>query len=143
MLAQSCVFSIKILNYFKLENSGCDFGNAKRLFHFDSVLRGVAILHSFGWEQAQEQFQRAQEIAPDFAMAYWGESLAYNHPLFSQMDATEPRSVLQRLGSTPQIRMSKAPTNREKGFLAAVEVLWGDGEIAERKIGYMEAMEDL
>ena len=113
-------------------------GEAQQYF-----LRGVAILHSFGWEQAQEQFQRAQEIAPDFAMAYWGESLAYNHPLFSQMDATEPRSVLQRLGSTPQIRMSKAPTNREKGFLAAVEVLWGDGEIADRKIGYMEAMEDL
>ena len=113
-------------------------GEAQQYF-----LRGVAILHSFGWEQAQEQFQRAQEIAPDFAMAYWGESLAYNHPLFSQMDATEPRSVLQRLGSTPQIRMSKAPTNREKGFLAAVEILWGDGEIADRKIGYMEAMEDL
>ena len=75
-----------------------------------SFLRGVAILHSFGWEQAQEQFQRAQEIAPDFAMAYWGESLAYNHPLFSQMDATEPRNVLQRLGATPEIRMSKAPT---------------------------------
>ena len=113
-------------------------GEAQQYF-----LRGVAILHSFGWEQAQAQFQRAQEIAPDFAMAYWGESLAYNHPLFSQMDATEPRSVLQRLGSTPQIRMSKAPTNREKGFLAAVEVLWGDGEIADRKIGYMEVMEDL
>ena len=108
-----------------------------------SFLRGVAILHSFGWEQAQEQFQRAQEIAPDFAMAYWGESLAYNHPLFSQMDATEPRAVLQRLGPTPEIRMSKALTEREKGFLTAVEILWGEGDIADRKIGYMEAMEDL
>ena len=108
-----------------------------------SFLRGVAILHSFGWEQAQEQFQRAQEIAPDFAMAYWGESLAYNHPLFSQMDATEPRNVLQRLGATPEIRMSKAPTEREKGFLTAVEILWGEGEVADRKVGYMEAMENL
>jgi len=49
-------------------------GEAQQYF-----LRGVAILHSFGWEQAQEQFRAAQEIAPDFAMAYWGESLAYNH----------------------------------------------------------------
>ena len=39
-------------------------------------LRGVAILHSFGWLQAIEQFHAAQEIDPDFAMAYWGESLA-------------------------------------------------------------------
>ena len=46
-------------------------------------LRGVAILHSFGWVQAREQFQEAQALDPDFAMAYWGESLAYNHPLIS------------------------------------------------------------
>ena len=44
-------------------------------------LRGVAILHSFGWKQAREQFHAAQELDPDFAMAYWGESLAYNHTL--------------------------------------------------------------
>lgn len=113
-------------------------GEAQQYF-----LRGVAILHSFGWEQAQEQFRAAQEIAPDFAMAYWGESLAYNHPLFSSMDATEPRNTLQRLGPTTAIRLAKAPTAREKGFLTAVEVLWGEGEIADRKIGYMEAMEDL
>ena len=113
-------------------------GEAQQYF-----LRGVAILHSFGWEQAQEQFQAAQEIAPDFAMAYWGESLAYNHPLFSSMDATEPRNALQRLGSTTEIRLAKAITDREKGFLSAVEILWGEGEIADRKIRYMEAMEDL
>ena len=44
-------------------------------------LRGVAILHSFGWEQAIEQFQAAQTLDPDFAMAYWAETLCYNHPL--------------------------------------------------------------
>lgn len=64
-------------------------------------LRGVAILHSFGWKQAIEQFQAAQRIDPDFAMAYWGESLAYNHPLSSQMNPTEPRRVLQRLAPSP------------------------------------------
>ena len=60
----------------------------------EHFLRGVAILHSFGWEQAIEQFQAAQELDPDFALAYWGESLSYNHPLFSGMDPTEPRKVV-------------------------------------------------
>jgi len=106
-------------------------------------LRGVAVLHSFGWEQAQEQFQAAQEIEPDFAMAYWGESLSYNHPLFSSMDPTEPRKALQRLGSTTAERLAKAPTEREKGFLMAVEILWGEGELSNRRLGYMEAMEEL
>ena len=106
-------------------------------------LRGVADLHSFGWEQAQEQFRAAQEIEPDFAMAYWGETLSYNHPLFSSMDPTEPRKALQRLGSTTAERLAKAPTEREKGFLEAVEILWGEGELSDRRLGYMEAMEEL
>ena len=106
-------------------------------------LRGVAVLHSFGWNQAIEQFQAAQAIDPDFAMAYWGESLAYNHPLISQMNPDEPRRVLQRLAPTPAERMAKAPTDRERGFLGAVEVLWGEGDHVARRVGYMEAMEQL
>jgi hypothetical protein len=106
-------------------------------------LRGVAVLHSFGWNQAVDQFKAAQEIDPDFAMAYWGESLAYNHPLVSQMNADEPRRVLQRLAPTAEERAAKAPTEREKGFLRAVEVLWGEGDHVNRRVGYMESMEQL
>ena len=106
-------------------------------------LRGVATLHSFGWKQAIEQFQAAQKIDPNFAMAYWAESLAYNHPLISQMDATEPARVLQRLAPTRAGRLAKAPTAREKGFIEAVEILWGEGEHVARRVGYMEAMERL
>ena len=109
----------------------------------DHFLRGVAILHSFGWIQAREQFHAAQELDPDFAMAYWGESLAYNHPLTSRMDPTQPREALQRLAPTRAERLAKAPTDREKGFLNAVEILWGDGEHVDRRVGYMEAMERL
>ncbi|MDE2772748.1 MAG: hypothetical protein OXI46_03445 [Gemmatimonadota bacterium] len=109
----------------------------------DRFLRGVAILHSFGWLQAREQFHAAQELDPDFAMAYWGESLAYNHPLFSQMDATDPRKALERLAPTRAERLAKAPTDREKGFLNAVEILWGEGDDVERRVRYMEAMEQL
>ncbi len=109
----------------------------------EHFLRGVAILHSFGWIQAREQFHAAQELDPDFAMAYWGESLAYNHPLNSRMDATEPRAALERLAPTRAERLAKAPTDREKGFLNAVEILWGEGEHVDRRLGYMEAMERL
>ena len=109
----------------------------------DHFLRGVAILHTFGWKQAIEQFQAAQEIDPDFVMAYWGESLAYNHPLVSQMDAAEPSRVLQRLAPTTAARRAKAPTDREKGFLDAVEILWGEEDHVARRVGYMDAMERL
>ena len=106
-------------------------------------LRGAAILHSFGWKQAITEFQAAQKLDPDFAMAYWGESLCYNHPLRGDQDLDSPRAVLKRLGATPGERLAKAPTDREKDFLQAVEIRWGEGDIAERKIGYMEAMRRL
>ena len=128
----------------QFENVGqLDFptsGSPEAQKHF---LRGVAILHSFGWKQAIAEFQAAQKLDPDFAMAYWGESLCYNHPLIGDTDLESPRAVLKRLGATREERMKKAPTDREKGFLEAVEILWGEGEIAERKIGYMEAMKRL
>ena len=106
-------------------------------------LRAAALLHSFGWLQAIEEFHVAQEIDPDFAMAYWGESLAYNHPLNSGMDPTEPRRVLERLAPTRAERLAKAPTQREKGFLDAVEILWGEGDRADRTVAYRDAMSRL
>ncbi|HEX2465822.1 MAG TPA: hypothetical protein VHR17_14460, partial [Thermoanaerobaculia bacterium] len=64
-------------------------------------LRGVAALHSFGWKQAIAEFEAAQSIEPDFAMPYWGQSLCYNHPLFSNLDPADPRKALAKLGADP------------------------------------------
>ena len=115
-------------------------GSPEAQEHF---LRGVAILHSFGWKQAIAEFQAAQRIEPDFAMAYWGESLCYNHPLFGEQDGESPRQVLARLAPTRTARLAKAPTEREQGFLDAVETLWGEGEWRDNRVAYMEAMQRL
>ena len=103
-------------------------------------LRGMAILHSFGWKQAIEQFRAAQAIDPDFALAYWAETLSYNHPLQAEVNAESPREALARLGATAEERLAKAPTAREKGLLEAVERLWGEGSWQDRRVAYMEAM---
>ncbi len=115
-------------------------GSPEAQKHF---LRGVAILHSFGWKQAIAEFKLAQQAQPDFAMAYWGETLCYNHPLQTEQDAKNPRAVLARLGPDTAARLAKAPTAREKGFLGAVEALWGEGEWRQRRLAYMNAMERL
>ena len=47
-------------------------GSPQAQVHFEL---GVGYLHSFGFIQAQREFKLAQEIEPDFAMAYWGETL--------------------------------------------------------------------
>lgn len=112
-------------------------GGAAAQQHF---LRGVTTLHSFGYKQARSEFQKAQELEPGFAMAYWGEALGYNHPLLPEQDVDSPRAVLKRLGKSREERAAKAPTQREKDFLDAVEVLFGEGDTAQRRIAYMEAM---
>ncbi|MCZ6890146.1 MAG: hypothetical protein O7H39_16790 [Gammaproteobacteria bacterium] len=116
-------------------------GSAEAQAHF---LRGATILHSFGWKQAIAEFKQAQALDPDFAMAYWGESLCYNHPLLREQDRDTPRAVLNRLAPTLDARLTKAPTEREQGFLLAVEALFfGAGDTAERRVAYMEVMRDL
>jgi hypothetical protein len=129
----------------QLENVGSlsfpTSGSPEAQKHF---LRGVAILHSFGWKQAIEQFQAAQKLQPDFALAYWGETLCYNHPLNPEQDSKNPRAILARLGPDRASRLAKAPTPREQGFLAAVEELWADGpDWRARRVAYMKAMERL
>ena len=106
--------------------------------------RGATTLHSFGWKQAIQAFQEAQAADPDFAMAYWGESLCYNHPLMPEGDRDTPQDVLKKLGPTLEARLAKAPTMREKGFLRAVDALFfGEGDTKARRVAYMEAMRDL
>ena len=115
--------------------------SAQAQAHFE---RGATILHSFGWKQAIEAFRQAQAADPDFAMAYWGESLCYNHPLMPEWDRQTPQEVLKRLGPTIEDRLRKTLSAREEGFLLAVEALFfGEGDIKARRTAYMEVMRDL
>jgi tetratricopeptide (TPR) repeat protein len=109
----------------------------------EPFLRGVAALHSFWYEEAADAFREAQKADPGFAMAYWGEAMTYNHPIWSEQDRDAARAALERLGATPAARAAKAPTEREKGWLAAVEALYGEGEKTARDRVYAEAMRSL
>jgi hypothetical protein len=106
-------------------------------------LRGVAALHSFWYEEAADAFRAAQQAEPGFAMAYWGEAMTYNHPIWAEQDLAAARAVLQRLGPDREARRAKAPTEREKAFLDAVEILYGEGSKPERDAAYAEAMRKL
>ena len=106
-------------------------------------MHGVLLLHSFTFEAAEKTFKEALAAEPDFFMAYWGEALSHNHPLLAERSSDLPRGVLKRLGPTREARLAKAPTEREKGFLAAVEFLFGGGSEEERATAYSEAMSKL
>ncbi len=98
-------------------------------------LRGLAALHSFWYEEALEAFRESTKIEPDFAMGYWGEAMAHNHPLWSEQDISAARAVLAKIKETPKL------TDRERAYIAAVRRLYGDGDKRSRDTAYSVAME--
>ncbi len=103
-------------------------------------LHGLAQLHNFEYDDAAEDFQRAEQIDPGFAMAYWGEAMTKNHPIWMEQDLAAARAILKRLGETPETRLAKAGTEREKDYLRALEILYGEGSKEERDLRYADAM---
>ena len=103
-------------------------------------LRGLGWLHSFGYEEAISAFRAAQKIDPNFAMAYWGEAMAFNQPLWFQEDVAKGQGALAKLAPTARARAGKAKTPREQAYLAAVDALYGTGNKPTRDRAYSAAM---
>ncbi|HEY3055053.1 MAG TPA: hypothetical protein VGK31_03870 [Thermoanaerobaculia bacterium] len=101
-------------------------------------LHGLALLHNFEYADAAESFKKAQKIDPDFSMAYWGEAMTHTHPIWMQQDLAAARAVLKRLAL-----VSKPKTDRERDYVHAVEVLYGEGTKDERDFKYADAMQAL
>lgn len=106
-------------------------------------LHGLALLHNFEYDRAAAAFRASQRADADFVMAYWGEAMTYNHPLWEEQDRDAALAVLARLGATPQERAAKARNPREAMWLAAIETLYGAGTKEERDHLYLAKMRAL
>ena len=86
--------------------------------------RGVALLHSFFYEEARTVFQQVAERDPKCAMAFWGTSMTYYHPLWAP-----PLAADVALGTEAANRAAALPvhTDIEKGLIAAANAYWRGG----------------
>lgn len=103
-------------------------------------LDGVALLHDFEYKPAATAFRRAQAVDSGFAMAYWGEAMTYNHPIWMEQDQVAARAALNKLAPLPADRRAMAKTDREKAYMDAIEMLYGEGTKERRDFGYEAAM---
>ncbi len=106
-----------------------------------AFLEGVKALHSFQFDDAADAFRRAQKADSDFALAYWGEAMSYNHPLWAQQDVDAAKKALEKLAPTHEARVAKAKLPKEKAFLEAMQTLYfSPGDKLARDRAYSDAM---
>jgi len=109
-------------------------GSGKAQQHF---LHGVAALHSFWYKEALDAFRKSTEIDPNFAMGYWGEAMAHNQPVWGSQDFEAAKKVLLKVPDNAKT------TPREKAYLQAIHVLFGEGDKTLRDEAYLRAMDNL
>jgi tetratricopeptide (TPR) repeat protein len=109
----------------------------------NDFIKGVLLLHNFDYDNARTFFQRAETADPNFALAYWGEAMTYNQPIWNEQELGPAQKVLDKLAPTDLQRVKKAKTKKEKSLINAINILYGKGDKAERDSAYADAMENL
>jgi len=107
-------------------------------------MRGLLLLHLFEYSDAAKSFVAAEKTDPEFAMAYWGEAMTFNHGVWNQVDASAGQAALAKFGATAEERARRIPDPRERAYMSAVEILYtGKADKHERDAQYAAAMEQL
>jgi tetratricopeptide (TPR) repeat protein len=119
-------------------------------------IRGVALLHSFFYEEARRVFTGVAAKDPNCAMAQWGIAMTWWHPIW-----TPPTPAEMSAGKTAaeKAMTMKAGTDLERGFITAVNAYYNTpdspttGEVGQschgpmgprdRVIAYEKAMRTL
>jgi tetratricopeptide (TPR) repeat protein len=93
--------------------------------------RAVALLHSFTYTPAHEAFRDVAEKDPACAMAYWGMAMTNFHQLWQPPlpPASSPARAASQNAIVEAQRMG-APTERERGFIHAAQVIFADDATA-------------
>jgi tetratricopeptide (TPR) repeat protein len=102
--------------------------------------KGLLLLHSFEYEDARSAFREAQKIEPGMLMAYWGESMTFNHPIWHRQEPDSGRMALDKA-----IKAGAKPANElEREFIESLNILYEEGLAKEyRDQEYMKFMSEL
>jgi tetratricopeptide (TPR) repeat protein len=66
--------------------------------------------------------------------------MSFSQPLWFFEEVPQARAALAKLGATPDVRIAKAKTPREQGFMRAVEALFGPGDKPARHAAFAAEM---
>jgi tetratricopeptide (TPR) repeat protein len=105
--------------------------------------RGVALLHSFWYEEAQKEFAQIAIDDPHCAMAHWGLAMSYWHQLWNRPD----RKTIKK-GKLEVAKAQKLHPNddRDRSYVAAIGAFYAGSKkrpYQARADAYCKAMESI
>src|SRR5688572_4821245 len=103
--------------------------------------RGVALLHSFWYAEAEKAFSEIAAADPSCAMAHWGVAMSNYHPIWTP---PSPAEMARGRAAVEKAMAATAPTEREKAWVAAIAAFYNDADKADhrtRAVAFEKAME--
>ena len=85
--------------------------------------RGVALLHSFGYEEAEEQFTEVTKKDPGCAMAHWGVAMSLFHEIWERPEDSTLKRGHDEIEAAQKIG---AKTDRERAYISALGLFYSD-----------------
>jgi tetratricopeptide (TPR) repeat protein len=104
--------------------------------------RGVALLHSFTYEESAEAFRKAVAQGPRCAMAHWGLAMTEYHQLWEPYPG--PEELKRGTAEIQKARELKPATPRERDYVEALGTFfdgWEQRNHAARAQAYRDAMQ--
>ena len=104
---------------------------------------GVAMLHSFWYEKANESFAAVATKDPTCGIAYWGIAMTYYHQIWQ---APGPADLKAGSAAVERAKSAGAKTQRERDYIAAIETFYKDADKLDhhtRALAYEKAMDQL
>lgn len=110
-----------------------------------SFNHAVALLHSFAYAPARQEFTAIAQRDPRCAMAHWGAAISYYHQLWDP-----PISPAELQAGAPEIQKAEGLAfnagDREQAFIHALAVFYGTAarsSVRGAQLAYTNAMRDV
>ncbi len=105
-----------------------DFPSSCKSSAQQSIRRGVALLHSFGYEEARLAFRSAAKEDPTCAIAHWGVARTWYHPIWAP---PTPDELKQGAAALRDAMAATTKNNREQDYINALAVFYKDYEAVD------------
>jgi tetratricopeptide (TPR) repeat protein len=108
-----------------------------------SFEHGVALVHSFWYDEAEKTFSSVIRVDPACAMAYWGLAMSLYHPVWFPPTPSDLRKGIAAIEKANSIG---AKTQRESDYIAAIEEFYKDSDKVphrQRALFWRNAMQRL